>query len=115
MKKTVPFNLFEEGQTIYFDIIRLAELEKLLGDSIINIVRKQDAGANFCIAGLTVGLQHHYVRTNTTAIAEMIDEYFEKGGTLEKLALPIVQAIFESGIFGKADPERKNPPKTENA
>ncbi len=114
MKKTIPFELFGAGQTIYFDILRLAELEKVLGDSIINVVRRQDAGINFCIAGLLVGLKHHYHRPTAALMAEKIEEYLDKGGNLDELALPIVQAILETGIFGKADPERKNPtPATE--
>jgi hypothetical protein len=109
MKKTVPFDLFGAGQTIYFDILRLAELEKVLGDSIINVVRRQDAGINFCIAGLLVGLKHHYNHPTAALIAGKIEEYLDQGGNLDELALPIVQAILATGIFGKADPERKNP------
>ncbi len=109
MKKTVPFDCFGAGQTIYFDITRLGELEKVLGDSIINVVRRQDAGVNFCIAGLLIGLKHHYNRPTPALMAEKIEEFLDNGGTLDDLALPIVQAILASGIFGKADPERKNP------
>lgn len=108
MKKTVPFDLFGAGQTIYFDILRLAELEKVLGDSIINVVRRQDAGINFCIAGFLIGLKHHYNRPTAALMAEKIEEYLDKGGNLDELALPIVKAILETGIFGKVDPERKN-------
>jgi hypothetical protein len=108
MKKTVPFDFFEPGQTIYFDILRLAELEKVLGDSIINVVRRQDAGINFCIAGLMVGLKHHYSRSTPAFIAEKIEEYLDKGGNLDELALPIVRSILDTGIFGKVEAERKN-------
>jgi hypothetical protein len=114
MKKTVPFDLFEEGQSIYFDIMRLAELEKALGDSIINVVRKQDAGINFCIAGLIVGLKHHYNRVSPATMAEKIEKYLDEGGTLDELALPIISAILGSGIFGKPGEERKNVKGTEN-
>ena len=109
MKKTIAFDLFGAGQTIYFDIIRLAELEKVLGDSIINVVRRQDAGINFCIAGCLIGLKHHYNRPTPALMAEKIEEYLDKGGNLDELALPIVQAVLATGIFGKVDPERKNP------
>lgn len=111
MKRTIPFDHFGAGQTIYFDIIRLAELEKVLGDSIINVVRRQDAGINFCIAGCLIGLKHHYTRPTAALMAEQIEEYLDNGGNLDELALPIVQAILATGIFGKADPERKNPDK----
>lgn len=108
MKKTVPFDYFEQGQTIYFDMLRLAELEKILGDSIINVVRKNDAGANFCIAGLTVGLRHHYPKATPADMADKIDQCLDEGATLDDIALPIVRAVLESGIFGKSDTERKN-------
>ena len=115
MKKTIPFELFEENQTIYFDILRLAELEKALGDSIINVVRKQDAGINFCLAGLTVGLKHHYHKATPAVMAEKIENYLDEGGTLDELATPIVMAIVASGIFGRQDgeEERKNAMKKE--
>ena len=109
MKKTVPFELFEPNQTIYFDILRLAELEKSLGDSIINVIRKADAGVNFCIAGLTVGLKHHYPKATETVIVEKMEQYLDDGGNLDDIATPIVRAILASGIFGKReDEERKN-------
>lgn len=111
VKRTIPFELFEANQTIYFDILRLAELEKALGDSIINVVRKQDAGINFCIAGLTVGLKQYYPRATPVVMAEKIEQYLDEGGTLDELATPIVRAILASGIFGKQDggeEERKN-------
>jgi hypothetical protein len=103
MRKTIPFELFEPNQTIYFDILRLAELETALGTAINNIVRKQDAGINFCIAGLTVGLKHHYHKANPTFYIEKIEQYLESGGTLDDIATPIVRAIVASGIFGKQD------------
>lgn len=109
MKRTIPFDHFGAGQTIYFDITRLGELEKALGDSIINVVRRQDAGVNFCIAGCLTGLKHHYNRPTPALMAEKIEEFLDNGGTLDDLALPIVQAILATGIFGKAGPERKNP------
>jgi hypothetical protein len=110
MKKTVPFKLFGEDQEIYFDIIRLGELETLLKDSILSIVRKQDAGINFCIAGLTIGLRHHITPAE---IIDKMEQYFDNGGNLDELAVPIIKAVLATGIFGKPEKERKNVKRTE--
>jgi hypothetical protein len=111
MKKTTPFDLFKSGETIYFDIARLAQLENLLGGSIINVVKRQDAGVNFCLAGLTVGLKHQYPGSTSADMAEEMQKFFDAGGTLDEIGFPIVRAIVASGIFGKEQPERKNEPK----
>lgn len=108
MKKTIPFELFKPGQTIYFDIARLAQLENLLGGSIINVVKRQDAGVNFCLAGLTVGLKHHYTNSTSADMADEMQKFFNEGGTLDEVGYPIVKAIIASGIFGKEQTERKN-------
>ena len=108
MKHTIPFEFFAKGQTIYFDILRLAELEKMLGDSILQIMRRADAGVTFVLAGLTVGLQHEYPQNTRAAVLEKLEQYFETGGTLDEVATPIVRAIVASGIFGKVDEARKN-------
>lgn len=101
MKKTIPFELFEPNQYIYFDILRLAEFEKALGMSIIEIVKRQEAGLNFCLTALPIVLKHHYFKATPLFFAEKIEEYLEKGGSLEEIALPIIKAIFASGVFGK--------------
>ena len=114
MKKTVPFNHFKEGQVIYCDIGRLAALEKALTTSIPQLLMKGDFGVNFVIAGLTVGLAHHY--RNAPAVTKALEEYLESGaGDLNDLARQIVNAIMASGIYGKipendAEDEEKNAP-----
>ena len=105
MKQTISFDLFEQGQDIYFDILRLAEIEKVLGKGINKIVQEQDAGIGFCLAALQIGMRHHYPR----GTQEMYD-----------VATPIIMAILKSGIFGKevgekidevAETEKKKPAK----
>lgn len=105
MIKSVPFELFEPGQTLYFNIIRLGQLEKLLDRSLNSIMANQEIGVNFCLAGLTIGLQHHYPRATKQFMAEKMETYLDNGGTLDDFAMPIVLAIIESGIMGKADKE----------
>lgn len=103
MKKTVPFELFGPNQYIYFDVLRLAELEKALGVSIIKLIADQDVSISFCIAALTVGLKHHYHKATPTFYAEKMEEFFESGGTIQDVAVPIIKAIVKSGLFGKAE------------
>jgi len=101
MKKTIPFDLFEQGQTIYFDILRLAEFEKAMGAPIQQIIQSGNAGINFCLAGLQVGLKHHNRRVTPAFYADKISEYLDEGGTIDDIAVPIIRAIVASGLFGK--------------
>lgn len=101
MKKQVEFEIFGEGQTIYFDIIRLAELESKLGMSIVRFVQGQDAGIDFCLKALQIGLKHHYRNKNIDFFAEKMGEYLSEGGKFDDILTPIIKAIMLSGIFGK--------------
>ena len=105
MIKSVPFELFAPNQYIYFDITRLAMLEKALGEPLPKIIANSEAGINFCLHGLTFGLKHHYAKASPQFFAEKLSEYFESGGSIEKVAVPIIEAIIVSGIFGKVDEE----------
>ncbi|MEA4835369.1 MAG: hypothetical protein VB133_09555 [Anaeromusa sp.] len=102
MKKTVPFEFFGENQTIYFDVLRIAELEDRMKESIYEIMNKS-GGMKLAVAGLTIGLRHHYPKITPAFVIEKMEEHFEHGGTLEELVLPVAKAISESGIFGKKD------------
>lgn len=99
--KKIPFNVFEEGQTIYFDITRLEELENSLGMPINAIVTKQETGIGFCLKALQIGLKHHYRRGNKDLFASKMEEHFDNDGTLEEIVVPIIRAIMGSGVFGK--------------
>jgi len=106
MKKTIPFEIIEKNQTIYFDILRLAELERILGKSITDIVHSGEAGINFCLAGMQAGLKHHYFQEGPAFYAEKMGEYISRGGRLDDVAIPIIRAIMASGIFGKGAAEK---------
>jgi hypothetical protein len=106
MKKTIPFELFAPNQTIYFDILRLAEFEKVVGMPITDIVRKGDAGVSFCLAGLQVGMKHHYHKATADIYAEKIEKYLDDGGSIDDIAMPIIKAIMASGVFGKEVTEK---------
>lgn len=107
MKKTVPFELFRPGEEIYFNIVRLAELEKKINKPIVEIVGTSYIGIDFCLAGIEVGLKQHYPRTTKEQFAEMMGKYLEEGGTLDEIAVPIIKAIMASGIFGQQKEEQQ--------
>ncbi len=104
MKKNIPFTLFGENQYIMFDILRLAELERALGMPINQVVQRQDAGVNFCLTALPIGMKQHY-RPDPKIYADKIEQYLEQGGAIDEIAIPIVKAIIASGIFGKTAQE----------
>lgn len=100
MKKAIPFELFEKNQTVYFNILRLAELEDRLGMSINEMV-KAEAGIKFCLAGLMVGMKHHYHKPTPDFFADKIEQHLDNDGSLSDIAIPIIKAIFATGVFGK--------------
>lgn len=110
MKKTVPFEFFEPGQYLYFDTMRLVQLEKLLGKSLIKIlgeaVNNQDLGLDFALAGISIGLKHHYPRATEQFFAEKLDTYFENGGTIPDLVAPILEAVVSLWDKGKGASEK---------
>ena len=107
MKKSIPFEVFGPNQYIYFDILRLAELEGALGCSINDIIQRQDAGVKFCLTALPIGMKHHYHKPTSAFFAEKIEEHLAKdGASLDDIAVPIVKAILASGVFGKEVADR---------
>jgi len=101
MKKTIPFNLFGENQYIMFDIIRIAELERALGRNINSLVASGDAGVDFCLKALPIGMKQHYA-PNPKDYAERIEAHLEAGGKLSDIEIPLIKAILASGIYGKS-------------
>lgn len=103
MRKTIPFDLFRQGDTLYFNILRLQELERLLNKPIMEIIEKQYMGIDFCLAGLQVGLKHNYPRANAQFFAAKIEEYMDDGkGSIDPFIVAIISAIMASGILSKA-------------
>ncbi|HBR33185.1 MAG TPA: hypothetical protein DD734_01015 [Firmicutes bacterium] len=107
MKKSIPFEVFGPNQFIYFDILRLAELERALGKSVNEILQRQDVGINFCLTALPIGLKHHYHKPTPALFAEKIEEHLAKeAASLDDIATPIAKAILASGVFGKEIADR---------
>lgn len=107
MKKSIPFEVFGHNQFIYFDIKRLMRLEQLLGKSISNIVATHDITINFIVNSLMVGLAQHS-KDNAAQWTDKVKEFFDAGGSIEDLGVPIIEAIIASGIFGKIEEEKES-------
>jgi hypothetical protein len=107
MIKAVPFELFAKGETIYFDILRLFQLEEATGKSIKYIFFEQEASLNFCAQALAVGLKHHYPEAGFSLMKEKIAKYIESGGVLTDIWRPIQTSIGQTGVFVKLEDVEK--------
>ncbi len=104
MLKELAFDLFEEGQTIYFDMRRLRALEKLFGRSLVSESFLPNARLTIdeTISGLKIGLQHHYPNATSEFYDEKIEEYFDKSGKgIGTIADLVLKAMIASGVHGK--------------
>ena len=100
--KKVPFEVFGEGQYMYFNIARLMQLEQACGEGISKIVSKQELNLTVLTHILVIGLAHHK-KCNALWYAQRIQELLDDGMSLEEdLYVPAVKAIAGSGILGKA-------------
>lgn len=104
-KKSIPFEFFRPNEFMFFDIGRMANLEKELGVPIITImsqIEESIGSVGFILAACRAGLAHHY-STGHNVMENYIDDYMERGGSLfdAELIMSISRALFASGIFGK--------------
>lgn len=98
LKKTIPFNLFGEKQELCFTIGGLAELERVQGKSINQIMMSENAGFNFCLSALPICLK----RINPHLYEQKIEKYLdEEGRSIGDVATLIIHAIAISGALGK--------------
>lgn len=114
IKKSIPFEFFRPNEFMYFDIGRIAKLERELGVPIVTVMSQMEesiCSVGFVLAALRAGLAHSY--TDRPGVMEAhIDDYLERGGSLfdSDLLMTINRAVFASGLFGKeiADKAIKN-------
>lgn len=103
MKKTVPFELFGTNQYLMFDILRLAELEKAMGCSVLAMAQGMDIGVRFCMTALPIAMRQHYHKGTPQMFADKISEYLaDPGRSINDISLPLVEAIALTGVFGTA-------------
>lgn len=108
MHKLVKIDFFGKEQTLYFNVLRLAELERALGKSILKIVAEQEVGVDFCCHALAIGLKHHDKKMSYLKAAEMLEDYFERGGDLNEIIMAGVKALMATGLFGKRSLENES-------
>lgn len=99
MKKTIPFDYFQEGQTIYYDIDRFEELEKITGKNTGDII-EANLNIGLLYSLLIVGLRHHNPAGSRELYKNKVAEYIEKGGIPIRLWAAAVKAMSVSGLFG---------------
>lgn len=99
--KKVPFEMFGEGQYMYFNIARLMQLEQVCGCGISSIISKQELNLGVLTKIFMIGLAHHK-KHNELWYAQRMQEMLEKGASLEDdFYVPAVKALAGSGIMGK--------------
>ena len=107
MKRTVPFEFFAPGQSVYFDTMRLVELEKLTGVSVMAMpAQTYHESIDFMLKACQVGLAHHYPNATLEDYATKIDLCLETGGSFYDIGTVLGHAIVASGVFGKEATER---------
>lgn len=104
-KKSIPFEFFRPNEFMFFDIGRMAKLEKELGAPIVTImsqIEESISSIGFILAACRAGLAHHYP-AGPGIMENYIDDYMERGGSLfdAELIMSISRALFASGLFGK--------------
>lgn len=105
MKRSIPFEFFAPNQHMYFDLKRLADMERELGTSIIRIamnIEEATCEIGFITAACRIGLAHHY-SGKPGVMEDVLDKYLEDGGSLfdGEFLLSINRALIASGLFGK--------------
>lgn len=98
--KKVACDLFNEGEYIYFNIGRLATLERKLKRPITEFLT--NFGLTEIIEGYTVGMVQHGNRP-AQWYETKLQECLENGTSLPEIMNPVLQAIAGSGILGKAE------------
>jgi len=105
MRKEINFDLFQEGETIYFNNFRMRSFEKAIGRSLMpdTFLFVPKLTFDETIAGLKIGLQHHYPKATDESICDKLDTYYEKTGEGVQKATDLVsKALIASGFYGKA-------------
>lgn len=99
--KKIEFDVFAEGQYLYFDIGRLIQIENQTHKSAIDLITKQDLSFGFLTVLLSIGLRQHGLKTPQW-YAEKLSEKFSKFElTIDDIAVPLAKAIIGTGIMGK--------------
>ena len=101
--KKITCDVFNTGETIYFTIGRIAELEQLWGEPIFKAVQSGTMTFNQLITAFVVGMKQHGKKRDYIYYQNKLQELFDEGTVqYSDLVELIVQALIGSGVFGKA-------------
>lgn len=110
-KGIVTINL-DRPRHIKFDFNSLADTEKVAGVGLGAIFAEDRIGFNMTRILLWGGLKWEDRRLTVERVGEMLQDYFQGGGSWEEITAKVLEAINACGIFGtQEDPESKNPPE----
>lgn len=100
MTKKISCDYFGEGETLYFNIMRLAEFEKSIGRPLQRLFIE-----GFFLDDLFVAYEialRHEGRRKPQFYVDKIQELVEKKGlSISELTTPIQKALIASGVAGK--------------
>lgn len=101
MKIKVPIDYLEQGETVYFTVDRLMQVEQITKKSISQLVREH-FGMNDLICCLLAGTRHGAKKMRQPIYFQTkIQEAFDNGYSFDELAEPVMNAIIASGVLGK--------------
>lgn len=101
--KKITCNLFNPGETIFFNIGRIAELERLWGEPIFKAVQSGTMTFNQLITAFVVGMKQHGKKRDYIYYQDQLQTLFDEGSVqYSDLVQLVVQALIGSGVFGKA-------------
>ena len=101
--KKITCNLFSPGETIFFNIGRIAELEQLWGEPIFKAVQSGTMTFNQLITAFVVGMKQHGKKRDYIFYQDQLQKLFDEGSVqYSDLVQLVVQALIGSGVFGKA-------------
>lgn len=101
--KKITCDLFSPGETIFFNIGRIAELEQLWGEPIFKAVQSGTMTFNQLITAFVVGMKQHGKKRDYIFYQDQLQTLFDEGSVqYSDLVRLVVQALIGSGVFGKA-------------
>ncbi len=96
--KQIKCELFGENEYLFFNVMRLMQLEKATGRKITELMSDSLSLGDLMIA-YEVGFAKK--KRNAAWYADKCDQLFEEGVTLTELMAPVMQALIGSGVLGK--------------
>ena len=97
--KRVKCDFFGENEHVFFNVMRLMQLEKAIGRKITDVL-SEPLGLGDMMIAYEIGLGHEGKKRNSAWYANKCDQLFEDGVTLDELMTPVMKALIGSGVLG---------------